>query len=693
MISLPFPARAAAKGSFAPRALAWLATIVVPHAIAAEDVVQAGSQGVIEEIVVTADFREADLQLVPASVSVVGAEALRRRSAQHVDQVLNMTPNVNFAAGASRGRFVQIRGVGERSQFKDPLDPSVGLIVDGVDLSGIGLAGTLFDVEQVEVLRGPQGTRYGSSAMGGLVLLKSHAPTESFEGKISSGAGNYGRWHVGGVLSGPLADGVAGRLSVHQFRGDGYIDNDFFEVDDTNDFDELTLRGKLRWQLADDTVVDVSVLHIDADNGYDAFSLENTRRTGSDEPGHDRQETTAVSIAVQHDGIEAFAVQANAFWEQSDLEYGFDWDWSNIGVVGWLGGENNARDRDSFGVDLRLLSREAGPWSWVVGGYLYQRDVRLDYSDRIAFCEGCEFVSTFNSDFETKRLAGYGQVALQLSDRLRVSVGGRVESYDDAYLDSAGVVADPDDTLWGARVAIEYLAHDDVLLYGTFSRGYKTGGVNGQAVAAADPSVDPDIADFLNDRLAFQSEDLAELRGGREGPVFRRRVAGQPIRIFHGARRHAGQRLGAVPACQLALLHRQCRQRRELGRGVGAGLAAHRSAEHHRGRWDSRIGAWRAGGAGRRDRRGIGAERARTSPRTRLPAFRGGRLRHHAALLRERAARGEGRVLFSNSHNIKSGAHELVHLAAGYRGEAFDVTLWGRNLFDVDYDTRGFLLW
>ena len=87
----------------------------------------------IEEVVVTASFRDEALAVAPMSVSVVSGEAILKRGAQHLEQLLNMTPNVNYAAGASRGRFLQVRGVGERSQFKDPLDPSVGLVVDGID--------------------------------------------------------------------------------------------------------------------------------------------------------------------------------------------------------------------------------------------------------------------------------------------------------------------------------------------------------------------------------------------------------------------------------------------------------------------------------------------------------------------------------------------------------------------------------
>ena len=102
--------------------------------------------------------------------AVAGGRAVRhpeRRGAEHLEQLLNLAPNVNLSTGASRGRFVLIRGIGERSQFQEPLNPSIGFIIDGIDFSGLGTAGTLFDVAQVEVLRGPQGALYGRNAVGG----------------------------------------------------------------------------------------------------------------------------------------------------------------------------------------------------------------------------------------------------------------------------------------------------------------------------------------------------------------------------------------------------------------------------------------------------------------------------------------------------------------------------------------------
>ena len=127
----------------------------------------------LEEVIVTAEFRRTSIMDTSASASVVGEDDIRQRAAQHLEEILNLAPNVNFAGGTSRARYFQIRGVGDRSQFQEPLNPSVGLRLDGVDFSGIGSIGTLFDVEQVEVLRGPQGTLHGANALAGLIDIRS----------------------------------------------------------------------------------------------------------------------------------------------------------------------------------------------------------------------------------------------------------------------------------------------------------------------------------------------------------------------------------------------------------------------------------------------------------------------------------------------------------------------------------------
>ena len=149
-----------------PSAIWGVALVVVPlHAVESGE----ADPTPIEEIVVTATLREDTLGSTASSVGVVTADEIAARGAAHLEEILAAVPNVNYASGASRARYYQIRGIGERGQFDEPLNSSVGLVVDGVDLSGIGTVAMLTDVEQVEVLRGPRGTLYGANALAGLI--------------------------------------------------------------------------------------------------------------------------------------------------------------------------------------------------------------------------------------------------------------------------------------------------------------------------------------------------------------------------------------------------------------------------------------------------------------------------------------------------------------------------------------------
>jgi outer membrane receptor for ferrienterochelin and colicin len=252
----------------------------------------------LEEVVVTAKFRDTPLMDAIGSISVLPESTITERAAQHLQDILNAVPNVNWAAGASRARFVQIRGVGDLEQYYDPkYYPAVGVMLDDLELGDTANAGMLFDINQVEVLRGPQGTRFGASGHAGMIFMRSNAPTEHFEGALSGGVGNYASNNLGLVLSGPLNDTLSARLAVQQNNSDGYIDNEQQGSDNTNNIDELTSRGRVRWTPTESTQYEFSASYFDANNGYDPWSLDNNRTTNSDQPGEDSQKLATVTGA------------------------------------------------------------------------------------------------------------------------------------------------------------------------------------------------------------------------------------------------------------------------------------------------------------------------------------------------------------------------------------------------------------
>ena len=325
------------------------------------------AEELIEEIVVTAGFRDSELMVSPGSTTVIGEVAIEDRAARHLESVLNTAANVNYSSGASRARFLQVRGVGDLEQFLDPKHfPSVGIRVDDIDLGSAANAAMLFDQEQVEFLRGPQGTKFGTSALAGMVNIRGNRPTESFGGYGQVGAGDYGSWHAGGAISGPLSNTASARLAVLRNRSDGYIDNVHLGRDDTNGHDETSVRATLEFAPADGAAYGLTALYFDGRNGYDAFSLDNTRETLSDQPGRDNQETFAVAARGEWRLGETVTLETVATRLDSDLEYGFDEDWTFQGICDgtlchpeydfFSNTDNYSRDRGETSLDVRLLS-------------------------------------------------------------------------------------------------------------------------------------------------------------------------------------------------------------------------------------------------------------------------------------------------------------------------------------------------
>src|SRR5215470_7169409 len=140
--------------------------------------VVAADNQVLEEVIVTATLRQQALVDTPVSITVLDQRTLQDAGRQHFEDVLSAVPNLNWAGGTSRPRFFQIRGIGEREQYEGAPNPSVGFLIDDIDFSGIGMPATTFDVDRIEVLRGPQGMRYGANALAGLISVQSAQPQD-----------------------------------------------------------------------------------------------------------------------------------------------------------------------------------------------------------------------------------------------------------------------------------------------------------------------------------------------------------------------------------------------------------------------------------------------------------------------------------------------------------------------------------
>ena len=437
----------------------------------------------IPVIVINADFQQTPQQDLGASTIVIGGETIENRRAEQLEDILDLAPNVNYASGASRGRYIQIRGIGERAQFIEPVNYSVGVIVDGIDLTGISGAATLFDTRQVEILRGPQGTLYGANALAGLINVVSNSPSDQPGGGIEMTAANYDTLSLNGFATGPINDSSAYRVAFQRNSSDGYISNDYLGRDDTNNIDEGSFRGRFDWQATDNLNLDLVLLSADIDNGYDAFSLDNTRETLSDQPGYDRQQTDAMALKSSWQMNSGNELTALLSYADSDIEYGYDEDWSYPGICAGLACDgleyssfdNYLRDNSNLALDLRLAGpSDPSKVGWTAGIYLRKQnqDLRREYT----------FASDdFQSEYETLNQAVYSEFRFPLNPASRLIAGLRFEQRDADYTDNNDEDREDSENMWGGKLAIERQLESGALAYGLVSRGYKAGGFNTNA--------------------------------------------------------------------------------------------------------------------------------------------------------------------------------------------------------------------
>lgn len=489
----------------------------------------------LEEVIVTASFRDTGLLKSSGSISVVQQSTLFDRGVQHLEETLNVLPNVNFSSGASRARFIQVRGVGDLEQFVDPkYFPSVGITIDDVDMNGVAAAAIMMDTQQVEVLRGPQGTRFGTNALAGMVNIRSNSPTESFGGYAQAGFGTHNSWNVAAALSGPLAQNLLGRLAVSQTRSDGYMHNDYLGVDDTSGIDEFSLRAKLRWLGDDSNYTELTAFYVDIDNGYDAFSLDNNRRSLADEPGRDQQQSLSIAGKNYWQLNPGLALETIISWSDVDLSYSYDEDWTNPAICNGLefcypyaNTDQQTRSRDNISLDTHLMSLDHEHFDWVAGVYAQHRSE--DFAR--------QYWGSFNSYYETRRYAIYTQLDYDLASSWRLIAGLRYETFSDQYDDTNALHSKTDDRYLTGELTLQHDLSDGTLLYATLSRGVKPGGVNTEASSVFD-FMDSKFRDFMQGRLQFGSESLLNKEIGIKGRYLDNKLSLRAA-LFHMNRKDA----------------------------------------------------------------------------------------------------------------------------------------------------------
>ncbi|MBM5811331.1 MAG: TonB-dependent receptor [Gammaproteobacteria bacterium] len=633
----------------------------------------------LEEVIVTATLRAVPVLELPASVTVLGADTVRDGAVQHLEELLPQVPSLSWAGASSRPRYFQLRGIGELEQYQGAPNPSVGFLIDEIDFSGIGMVASLIDVEQVEVLRGPQGTRYGANALAGLIKVKTRDPVAEPGASFELGAGDDGLWSAGVVTGGALPGTSTGawRAVLQRARSDGFRRNTVLGRDDTNGRDELTARLKLHLDLPRGWHADLSLLYLDFDNGYDAFAIDNSLRTLSDRPGRDAQRSTGISLAAGWRGADGLELRSTTAWADSDIEASFDGDWGNPESWGSAGPydffSRTLRGRSTLSEDLRLLSGTGGDWSWLAGLWW----LRLEESNRVrddGLYLDWPYERVLDSDYDATSRALYGQVERAVAPATRVTFGLRLEERVARYTDSDGGDFHPRDPMWGGQVSVTHATSATQSLWLALSRGFKAGGFN---IGTAVPQ----------QRRQFEPEYLWSLEAGWKLRGTGRTLAAD-VNLFYTRReqQQVATSFQLDPQDPLTFLFLTDNAASGEAVGLEGSLRWRATARLELGASGSLLRSRFLGyqyGA-----RNLSGRAWAHAPEWKFATFAA--WRHPHGWMARVDWSGTAGFYHDTSHDQRAGSYFLTNLRAGYERERWSLHAWLHNAFDRRYPVRGF---
>lgn len=471
-----------------------------------------------QEIVVTALRRSAALQKVPAAVSAITAEQLDRAGIKDMSDVSTRTPSFVIGQQGPASPDMSIRGIGSTDRDAGS-DRSVVVFLDEVYAGRAGgIPPDLFDLERVEVLRGPQGTLYGKNAVGGAINLISRKPTQATTASGEFTVGSDSLREIKGAFGGGLSETVAGRLAFsNKSRGPLY-ENKFLNAG-TDDYHLNAMRGQLRWNPADEWDILLSADYSkDKVNGISTYVSPKTDALlaiGFD-PGSGRfvsynnvlgfmdREIGGVHLRVEREfnaGTLTWltGMRTIDLAETRDLA-GVPLRPISAGIRGFESTQIMTEKSTSFSQELRFTSRRRGPWSYITGLY-YQSEETDRVEERKRQLNTAISRPVFTQGADTTSYAAFGQVTWQATDALGFTVGGR---YTRDERDFALKVTNPfglaslspatqlfditANKAWSAftpKATVDLALSPDVLAYATIGRGYKSGGFQGLAATAA----------------------------------------------------------------------------------------------------------------------------------------------------------------------------------------------------------------
>ncbi len=519
--------------------LALLLAIAAPPALAQEDdaISEADKNDAqaLATITVTARKREETLQEVPVAVTAFSEAKLDELNVEDLSDLDAFVPNLTVyaARGSSSTITAYIRGVGQA----DPLwgvDPGVGIYLDDVYIARPqGALLDVFDVERIEVLRGPQGTLYGKNTIGGAIKYVSRPLEDAFGGRASLTFGSYSQLDAKGSFNVPLSEnGLVLRAAAASLNRDGYGEN-LRTGEDVSDKEILAGRLTLGYIGSERFSFKLTADRIDDSSGIRAaqmlapnrfaptlLPLDSRYDVRNGMPNINDTTMNGYSLTMDFKLSDDFTLKSITAYRESDTETNIDFDTlPNI-----IADVKALYSDEQLSQELQLNYDSGGALTAVGGLYWFQGEAGGTVLNNFF---NLSFGNT-NGDVDTDSIAVYGEGTYRFTDQWALTLGGRFTSeektvniFNQTFRDAnfsipLATVSDLDDSVtfdnFSPKISLDYQATDDVLIYGLASRGFKSGGFNIRANIAAVPASglpfeDEQVTTFeLGAKMAFADQ-------------------------------------------------------------------------------------------------------------------------------------------------------------------------------------------
>ncbi len=498
--------------------------------IAAPSIAQQSTE--LPEVTVTAQKRLQSSSKVPVALSVVDGDDLKSKGVATIANVTDLVPNVQIGMGNANGMEITIRGIGSADNTERG-DPQTAFHIDGIYIGRPqGAGATFFDIERVEVLRGPQGTLYGRNANAGAINVISRKPGSKFEGAVSAEVGDWSALKLEGMVNVPVTQDFALRAVVSKQKHDGYSDTANATTGFSRDRDDQdNLSGRIQGLLRFSPTASLRVgIDSSSDKGaglamFDITSgvLPTTRTLNTEVEGKVDNDTSGVVAEFRY-GLGAI-----------DLVYLYGHRRDTRDEVNSLGAAPNvyalyseAHKQDSH--EVRLSSADSGALQWVLGAYTFKevtRHIDLDVLLPAAFGGG-RAIHFVQDPAVSKSTAIFGQATYALAPALRATLGLR-STHDEKSREGEtrvgpadtpiGVVGNSAAGKWTSstyRIGAEYDLSPAQMAYATVSTGYKAGGFNDGNGVVGDPNYNPN--------LYYKPETITSYEAGIKGRFLENKV-------------------------------------------------------------------------------------------------------------------------------------------------------------------------